>query len=875
MPQKCQTILLGIGDLGQKVVRQYAAEYGCTKESEDRNRAKVIALSHGERPPPAGAACRPVLYSRTRDELLDRLAEAFASMLGDRPVRDFGHTYYLDVFVCGAWRDEEFRRLLPLVLPFVERLAHERYASVFNPGEDTRNARLLLHPVALSVNMPRESSRSQIARLLANIDQWHTGLAGIGRAVIPRFFIYDGFTNNIQLNDAEIVGITANFVGLCTRGGVRADRDFRQLLNFSSYGEDFFCVMNLATIYFPREHFQQRALDLIVGEFHALLTAKPDLRVSVGADLQEGPTGLDPLVRDDILGSPLLRHGVGADDYRKSILERMLRYRQTIDANSPALEDGLTRIFAQGDTFPADPQAYPPETLERFFDRRWLHHLLDSCYPPPGRDVAAAYTERATRLRRLWNRDLKRIMDRLEHELGDLLGAGQCNFSLNSFSAALHRAHDASVLPARRSLMEAAVRLPQRRWRFTATRDIWARLRSQIWNYIPLHAIKYWLPFLAALSALPLLAAFRFGLTFLDSDTEGARLLHRLDAHPFLLPALMLASLGISLPILGVVYLFKRRRLKRYLDTTPSDLPEDYAAVTDDDAPELVGRGDFDGLLPSVGSVMARKTGMWWYKQEALGALGLVQGMLRLVSLRVTRLRETAETVLRLVDEQKAAAARMETARLTHNLYFSDYLLNPDLADAFGNQVNNSLSCRISAQNIAQRLHRDGLDAFLLRVADAERVRAEAAMEVPFFEHGNIFALPDFERHVAVSLRIFLCGLADRLSHGQIFHFLASQEQDKLIEDTQILLVCPAEALGLLQHLERENRFGYKTILSRDRDHIWGLRIIRDVSIQSVLRYMHPELSAAEIERNLAAWLGVQAEATLPPRPWSELQVDP
>jgi len=874
MPQKCQTILLGIGDTGQRVVRQYLAEYGDTIQLKRDTGGKVVVLSHGKPLERHVADDGAFGHSSSEQGLLDQIAAAFETLLGDRPVRDFGQTYYLDVFVCGAWRDEEFRNNLPLVLPFIERLAHERYASIFNPGEDLRNARLLVHPLALSVNMPRETSRQRICRLLVNIDRWHQDLADVGRAVIPRFFLYDGFTNNIQLNEAEVVGITAHFVGLCTRGGVRADREFRQLLNFSTYTEDFFCVLNLATIYFAREHFRRHALRLIAAEFYGMLTEKPDLRIVPGADRQVEAGGIKQLIREDILGSRLLRHAAGSDHYRSLILDKMLAYDQKIDPRTPALEEHLARIFSLRKTFPADPPNYPPETLERFFDRRWLYHLLDSCYPPPGQDVATAYETAAAELRELWNRELKRILDRLDRGLGDLLGSGEANFSLNTFSAALHRCHGDSILPARQQLTARAAKLPQRRWRFTTVRDIWARVRAQIWNFIPAHAIKYWLPFLSALSALQLLALYRFGLTFLDPNTEGAQLLQNVNRHPVLLPTLIAVSIALSLPVLGVVYLFKRRRLKRYLDTAPADTTEEYPDVVDDDAPELVGSGEFEGLLPSVGSVMARKTGVWWNKQETLGAIGLVQGVLRLIDLKVQRIRETAERVLRRIEESIAAEAGRQKPRLVSELYFSDHLLDPELADTFAGKINNSFSIKISAQNVARRLHKAGVESFLVNAADPEYVLAEAEREVPFFDDGCIFAQPVFEANLAANLRLFLAGLSDRLSHGQIFHFLASQEQDKLIEDTQILVVCPSEALGILQDIEKETQRNYKKILSCELDHIWGLRIIRDVSTQSILRYMNPDLSTQDIERLIDEWLGSLADESGEQPPWSELKVE-
>ncbi|MBU8922641.1 MAG: hypothetical protein KOO63_12555 [Bacteroidales bacterium] len=872
---KCQSIILGIGEMGEQVAQHYLDEYG-EGSSEDINRedsSTFIVLSHCTKRSGKIDRSPDRLWSSSENKLLENIATAFEKLLGDRPVKNFGYSYYLDVFVCGAWRDEDFRFYLPLVLPFIERLAHERYSSIFSFRDDLCNARLFIHPVALSVNMPREPSRKIIARQLANIEAWHTNLQKEGRPAIPRFFLYDGFTNNIQLNDVEIVGITSHFIGLCTRGGIRADSEFRLLLNFSKYGEDFFCVLSLATIQFTRKYFHQKALSLIVEDLYSQMARVPEGR-NVGQPAQQAEIlGISRIIQDEIIDSNTLRNVTGRERYRDTIHEMLFHYKGRISATTPALEERLFEIFASGQTFPLEPYRYPPETLERYFDRKWLEHLIDSCYPPPGQDVALDFHKKARLLRDICNSELKRIMGMLDNELVDLLETGKAGYSLNTFCAALRTCEETIIRQARRLLDSEEEKLPQRRWRFAIVRDMWARLRGQIWNYIPGYAFRIWIPLMAVFSTLQLLAIFRLWKTFVDPSTEGARLLESFNEHPMLFPALLIVSFIICFPLLGLYHLYTRRRLKKYLDTTPSESSRIMEEVMEDDAPELVGGVDYMGVFPAAGSLMARKTGSWWYKHEELGSLSLIQGLLKFVEIRVRKARETAAKVLERIEDKLKMLHEDRELEVERNLYFNDYLVDPQDAEQFAIQINKSLSIRISAQNVAYRLCRDGVDSFLNEVADFDRVLSEAEREIPFFKDCSVFSLPSQEEKLLLSLGKFLTGLSDRLSHGQIFHFLTSQEQDKLIEDTKIFLVCPQEALSFIQTLESRAMASFKKIISSEKDHIWGLRIIRDISIQSILRYMYPDHSNDEIDDFMEEWIKSSDETFEDIKPWDELRV--
>lgn len=863
-PDKCQAVIIGIGATGGEVVRQYLREYGVGEGSSEQPAAprNVSVLMHVDGPEgPSSDPANGIFRSHDEHELLRETHHAIARLLGDRPIEYFGHTYYLDVFVCGAWKDEDFRYHLPLILPFLERTAHDRYSSIFTGWDDIRNSRFLVHPLGLSCNMPREDERDEIARLLGRIEAWHRRLQEEALAVIPRLFLYDGFTSSIQLDQEEIVDITANLMGLCTSAGVRTNSEIRRMLNFNAYSEDFFSVLNLATIHFPRKHFRDQISRAIARSFYELLLSE-----------RHQPEDLPAMVDFEDPRAPIHPTDRTASGYIERIHEDMHAYAGSIDPDSPPLEPGIRTIHAAAETFPAVPQAYAPETLERFFDRSWLLHLIGSCYPRPGSGVAGIFQEDVEQMRERWIERLTAVDRQVDEKLGTILGSGSgANFSLRGFCAALNQC-DWEAVPAGQ---EGERALPGRRWRFSALRDVWVRMRRELWNFVPGYALTTWIPAFAVFLAIPLLAVFRYGRSLVDPSTVGARMLADLDASPFLLPVLMALGALLVLPVWTLRYFVKRTRLKRFLNpgltgAAAERLSVESEDVIQDETPALLDTDPSTGIVPAAGTLMAFKTGLWWHGHGVLGARGLVRGLVRVVGIKVRAVREDAERVLDRVEQIAGTPSLFETPRPRQSLYFHDYLLNPEHATRFGEKISRNLSIKLSARSVATRLRDEGIDVFLQAAADPREIFRIAETEVPFFESGSVFRVPAFEDAVRTSLGRFLRVLPDRLSHGQIFHFLAAEEEDRLIENTSIVLIHPEEALAEIQLLLRDGD-GVKTIQSKAKDHIWALRMVRDVSVRSVMRYLHFDKDEQEIERMLQDWKGDEA-GSAEPRPWDELR---
>ena len=121
-------------------------------------------------------------------------------------------------------------------------------------------------------------------------------------------------------------------------------------------------------------------------------------------------------------------------------------------------------------------------------------------------------------------------------------------------------------------------------------------------------------------------------------------------------------------------------------------------------------------------------------------------------------------------------------------------------------------------------------------------------------------------------LKSFVRVLPDRLSHGQIFHFLASEEKDKLIEKTEILLIAPQDAQGSLDRIGPEASVVVRRVVSNDPDHVWGVRLIRDISTESMIRYMRPDLDADRVCALIDEWIGAKPGSPDKNTPWTELR---
>ncbi len=873
MAQKCQTIIIGIGEAGSRVARDFLAEYGAVSEtSPERGVPDHLAIVSHREGVRKDCSRSGMFVSGDESALLDNIAAAFGRLLGERPVSDFGFSYYLDVFVCGAWSDPEFGFHLPLVLTFIERLGHERYGSIFTPRDDIRNARLLVHPLAMSLNMPREKDRDSIPPLLANIAHWHQTIAREGRAIVPRFFIYDGFTNNIQLSREEMIGITTNFLGLCAGAGVRGAQDFRRVLNFPTYSEDFFAVLSLATLRFDRSRFREAAVDRILRRFDAMLMEKPSLD---SVDVGEGARGAEALammIRGEFLGSELLRGSTASHQYRRLIMDAAMTYEGKPEGGRPPLEERLGELFAQKQAFPSGVESFPPESLARFFDRRWLGHILAGTSTAKDSGVAEGFAANAARLRRAWYEDLSKVLDRLEEGLRTLLGPGQANFSLNHFRAELKQLSAGAIAEGHDRIAGMAEPLPARRWRFSAIRDLWARLRSQLWNFIPRYAMLIWLPLIGVLAGVQTTALYRYLMGRAPQDTDGARMLHRFDDSAAFLPIMIAVAVGGILLTALPIYIFKRRRMRRYLATEPATLTDEVPLPVDEDCPEMITPGEFQGVLPSAVDIMARKMGAWWHGHERLGALSLVRAILKVVEMRVDRVRRLAEIAMARIAERQEARGNPEPFRESAPLYFNDDMLPHSEIDDFVAVVARSHSVKIAAQNIGRRLYASGIEGFFDAVVDESRLRTEALGEVPFFAESDVFALPAYESAVDQRIVDFIGVLADRLSHGQIFHFLSSEEEDKLIEDTQILVIAPVAARNALDRAVNRIGADFRRLYCDDRDHIWGLKVIRDISTQSVIRYMLPDTSPAQADTLIRTWSGADRARASAADPWDELR---
>ena len=144
---KRQSIIIGLGDNGREVVEQFQEQFdqpdfsaGHEKKTDPDDLAIVLFGGQKSHQELAGTDSGAHIFAANDSiQLLQAIENAFSYLLKQSPVRDFSFTFYLDVFVAGAWRDAEFRSLLHYCLICIERIVRLRYGSVFSHIEERKN----------------------------------------------------------------------------------------------------------------------------------------------------------------------------------------------------------------------------------------------------------------------------------------------------------------------------------------------------------------------------------------------------------------------------------------------------------------------------------------------------------------------------------------------------------------------------------------------------------------------------------------------------------------------------------------------------------------------------------------------------------------
>jgi len=839
MSQKCQSIYIGLGPTGCRVARQFLEDYGVANQPDTRIPFGMEIIWYD----PAGGEDVPhdagLLTSRSEESLIHQVRHAMEHLLGHRPVTDFGFSYTLDVFVCGAWADEDFRRELPMVLCLLERLGHDLYRSIFCPWDDLCNARLLVHPFSVSVNMPHEACRDEVLALLARLQTWHEEMLAQGRAVVPGFFICDGFTHNIQLQHDEVVDITANFIGLCVTGQVRWDPAFRHLMSFASRpGSDIFNVLSLATLFFPRQRLRRAAERAILRKMHQALTARPAKGRS--AELAKD---LEPLFS-----------AAGTADIKQSLVGWVLLPPQET-LFSHAIKRHMDTLPNGKPTFPEHPESQDPEVLERHFDAAWVRHLVESCQPRGSKGVARTFAEHSDGLRECGVKAQGLLFDELGSILLRMAGPTRAYFSLHALGAAIDHSRTHQIPGFHRKIRDRVDRLPDTQWHFEGLRDIWARMRAVLWEHVPAHAVFLWAPLFASALGMTLLALWHQHVATLTGEGVNEPALQAVDTWPFLPELCMLLCAAGGMAGLGVVAWWKSRRLKRFLSTEKHGRKTEVLVLATEHGEVAVPADQYAGVLPSAASRMADLGGAWWSSHEELGRLAQMESLSRQLDRHLELKKEQVNLVLRCLDlreKEMLVEEEHDEAVGGRHYYFHDDLLYQRELNGLTEMLNRHYSTTLAARTVLERLHAQGLAALLEGVADLPLLRREMAQELPFFAEGGPFAETVLHERLAERVQIFLKHLPDRLAHGQIFHFLASEEEDKHIETTAILLFAPQEARDLFQQLGEASGLRLELVTTSNRDNVWALQMIRDLSLHSVFRYMKPGLNQEELEELMA-----------------------
>jgi hypothetical protein len=847
MQFKCQTIVIGLGQDGREVIRQFRTQFdpsGPAVEFSARpDRSDLALISFADDPSEMTATIKDSeehqFFATDKTQLLSSIDSAFEYLLKQRPVRDFSFTYYLDVFIVGSWRDAEYLRLLHYALICIERTVRIRYGSIFSQIEERINSRIHVHPFAMSNNLPCEDAREEIALVLAKVNMWNKLLRSEKRDVVPRFFLFDGFTNNIQLAREELTAITSNFIGMCIRSGLRAQTEFRRLLNFSDYGEDFFAIFSLATLYFPRLFLTKHAIDYTVQKFYQMLhTAHGEPGKLAQQQTIESRFDID---RIEQIALPVWN--LNGKLFWETVMSEMQEYNFIPDPEQPPILDRIDDLIKAGVTFPENARSIPSETLDSFLDERWLEHLAIACFPESDRGVHRLFLGNVDSDTDARVEKVQEMLQTLDAELRSVLGLGGANFSLDTFCASLRQVDWAKIQGTRNRLIEKQDKLDLRRWSFGSITPIWARMRAELWRRIPRHIHFTWIPTISIVLGLLGSFSLRAFLSGIEKDAPIHDVVAPVLDSWYFLPGVMLLCSAVMSIFWAVVSRYRNACFEQFMANEETDDSE-QSAFGKYEASRRFGILDFPagtGIIKSIGLQMANRATDWWEGQLELARLSLCNTLVYVASRELRKLRIYAEKVLEYIEARSYSTNDQEEIELPHSHYFSDMLRPGRNLEDFFEHTNRHSSLRLTLQSMANRLSSNGIREFLDSALNEEDIKKAAAAEYPFFHDGDIFASPQFAEDVSHSFKRFMLGLPDRLSHGQIFHYFSSKEDDKLIEQTDIIVVLPAAAQHHIKTLEGWQYEDLNVMTSEDPDHCWGLRTIRDISLRSVLKYMSRE----------------------------------
>lgn len=807
-------------------------------------------------------------------------------------------SFNMDIVVAGGLSDSFFLQNFLKVTVTIGDLVHGHYDALTRVKGNPQNASVVLTPIAVSENLRCEERKTDILSMLVSTKRWHQAL-DLSQKLIPRFYIFDGFGRNAKIDPDDQIRMVADLIALLTDPQIKHTPEMRRLIGFSSYPEDFVSIISIATISFPLRRIAHYCCS------HTLLTLFDTLlenpKQTDQAELQKifalikttlGPSALEDKFADAGAGfnlSEMIARAIPTlHDYDPDteVVGNACRH------SSPTQEDRANgaeatpadRLRSQKTFFPLIHRKDSPEVLARFFNAHWERY--------PARKLAPADHSTVTEQFSAYHQAIDSCGIDLQETIEKIIREGVDR------SLTLHagRRRIAVTLDYLKNNLLMDVKRTLRNWEHNPSfmdlpdppdmgvfRKHAQRFRKTMLSKPQFQVLLTWLPAYFILYTFALYPLLPIAAGMLGVVPDGQGILSTL----FTYPTKILTAMGLSVLLVQAPILFKAiALLQRLRLTIKSDFP--YIAQFEACRQKL-GPGDLitnryqkrlsrqidklekkiaktarkRGLLPRCIEEAQVATRRYWQARLKLSKYMWIRYLLLKAKDIIEDEIEKLNTLRSGISDRRAAildglrrsgdapASPQQCTVIPNSTPFHRYFFHNDILPAFARSQRAVQEDGLISTYFIERY---GLLKSWRHNPLTERddiLFGMAQSLYPVFERG-LFTIPQYEALVQDQMDAFMKTLEERLSAGDQFRFFASLEENAIVCDSGIFIFCHRSATHLVKAaIERASLDGARLLAaSSNPNQVTTLRILKDVSVASLMRYFERQISDPEIQPN-------------------------
>jgi hypothetical protein len=564
------------------------------------------------------------------------------------------------------------------------------------------------------------------------------------------------------------------------------------------------------------------------------------------------------------------------------------RTPQSQSVRLPEEKEKTNPLGEQGTYLPAVRRWEDPEDMADFFDQGWLDQVKEklSCSRPS--DIPRRYHDSIQDVGERGHFLAKTLVEDMRRATDSILGESGLQGRLPRVSRYLRSNLFGSWANHRQEMEERLqYHLPTppetERFQFFAS-----LLRRKIWARPPVQNLLFWTPLLIGLALIvlwPVLPSPKQwalgiipGLEFFYTDDPLSQ-----NAARELLPSIAQVLLAASMLVILPTFLFtasvsnwirwitrspfphlaKMRRSIRQTeerDDGSEDTDSERDVLERKSVEKLERLAERDqkkmGLLGREIEELRDAFRIYWqarlqmsadlWSHRVLFALergvlselknlqGLSNWLAEVRMIAIDRLRKGGDDSPESVNpESSPRAYPPETA---YQAFLLENRLLPDFYAAYRifDHHSQALETLIAEQNLFRSWRSGG------KMQDVGALEAACESLFPVLSRGNMFVLSRYQDRIHQQVQDFLATLDGRLQGGRHFSYYASIEANAFVEDSGVIIVAPPDAMPIVRKAAKQANLDQLRIVgdSQDPHRIYGFRMIRDLDVNTLARYL-------------------------------------